>query len=83
MQETNYARMIKGVFASFRQKKPPEIPEFWRIVINMQVGLLGPQESAVVQFKANSQNTGYKPAAFNSFLYDAENIICSWLDEMP
>jgi hypothetical protein len=41
MQDTNYTQMIKDLFAPFQQERPPKPPEFWKIVIEAQVGLLG------------------------------------------
>ncbi|MFQ5980876.1 MAG: hypothetical protein ACE5OZ_22285 [Candidatus Heimdallarchaeota archaeon] len=41
MQDTNYTRMIKDLLAPLRQEKSPELPEFWKIVIEAQLGLLG------------------------------------------
>ncbi|MHA2232133.1 MAG: hypothetical protein ACXAB4_06565 [Candidatus Hodarchaeales archaeon] len=41
MQETNYTRMVKDLFAPFRVERTPEPPAFWKIVIEAQVSLLG------------------------------------------
>ncbi|MFX0114034.1 MAG: hypothetical protein ACFFB3_05770 [Candidatus Hodarchaeota archaeon] len=45
MPENKYGQMIKELFALFRQEKPLEIPEFWKIVIKSQAGLTGSNAS--------------------------------------
>jgi hypothetical protein len=45
--ENKYGQMVKELFALFRQERPLEIPEFWKIVIRSQACLRGSNASGL------------------------------------